>query len=93
VEATRPPASVSEVVGATVVHVPLEGVVDLEAFKAQLEKQLAAKEKAAAGKRGRLANQGYVSKAPPEKVQETRDMLADDEAEIAKLQATIAGLG
>ncbi|TVR44073.1 MAG: valine--tRNA ligase [Planctomycetota bacterium] len=88
--ASRPATAVSEVVGDCTIHVPLAGVVDLAAYRAGLEKQLAAKEQAAQGKRGRLANPGYVNKAPAEKVQETRDLLAADEAEIAKLRQTIA---
>lgn len=91
--AEKPPASISEVVGQTTVYVSLAGKVDLDQYRSQLEKQLAGKEKAAAGKRGRLANEKYVNNAPPEKVQETRDMLAEDEAEIAKLQAAIDELG
>jgi valyl-tRNA synthetase len=88
--ASRPATAVSEVIGDLTIHVPLAGVIDLSAYRGQLEKQLAAKEKAAAGKRGRLANPGYVNNAPADKVQETRDMLAADEAEIEKLKATIA---
>ncbi len=93
VEAAKPPTSISEVVGAITVHVQLAGVVDLDAMRAKLDKQLQAKEKAAAGKRGRLNNEQYLNGAPPEKVQETRDMLAQDETEIAKLQAAINELG
>ncbi|TVR11918.1 MAG: valine--tRNA ligase [Planctomycetota bacterium] len=88
-QASRPATAVSEVVGDIAIHVPLAGVVDQQAYLSNLGKQLAAKEKSAAGKRQRLANPGYVNKAPADKVQETRDLLAQDEAEIHRLQATI----
>ena len=64
----------------------------LTAYLGKLEKQLKQKEQSANGKRGRLSNERYVNNAPPEKVQETRDMLAAEEAEIAQLQASIAAL-
>jgi valyl-tRNA synthetase len=34
---------------------------------------------------GRLSNQGYIAKAPPNLVQQTKDQLAAAEAELAKL--------
>ncbi len=89
-DAVKPAASVSDVVDNIVIHIPLAGVIDLEAFRTGIEKQISAKEKAAAGKRGRLSNEKYVNNAPADKVQETRDMLADDEAEVEKLKATLA---
>jgi valyl-tRNA synthetase len=86
--------SVSAAVGDTAVRVQFSGDIkdQLGGFIKRLEKQLQAKEKGAAGKRGRLSNEKYLAGAPPEKVQETRDMLAQDEAEIAQLQATLAAL-
>ncbi|MFW5699121.1 MAG: class I tRNA ligase family protein, partial [Planctomycetota bacterium] len=82
------------VVGTISMRVEFTGEQEelLTGYRARLEKQLAAKQKAAKGKQARLDNPGYVNKAPAAKVQETRDLLAADEAEIAKLQATIAGL-
>ena len=90
--AEKPAASVNEVVGDCTIYVPLKGLVDLDAFRSKLEKQLEAKEKAANGKRGRLSNEKYVNNAPADKVQETRDMLAQDEAEIEKIKASLAEL-
>ena len=65
----------------------------LAGYRQKLDKQLAGKRKAADGKRSRLANPKYVDNAPPDKVQETRELLAQDEAEIVKLEATLAALG
>ncbi len=89
---SKPPASLSEVVGDILIYVPLKGLVDLDAYRSKIEKQIEAKEKAAAGKRGRLSNEKYVNNAPADKVQETRDMLAADEAEIEKLKASLQEL-
>jgi valyl-tRNA synthetase len=38
--------------------------------------------------RGRLSNDAYTKKAPPHLVQQTKDQLADVEAEMAKLGCT-----
>ncbi len=57
------------------------GVIDAgaaEKRKAELTKQIA-------GMRTKLSNEGYVAKAPPKVVEETRAMLAAAEAELAKL--------
>jgi hypothetical protein len=35
--------------------------------------------------RGRLGNESYTAKAPPHLVQQTRDQLAEAEAELGKL--------
>jgi len=82
-------------VGDLAVRLAFDGEIreQLGGFAKKLAKQLAGKEKAAAGKRARLDNPKYVDNAPPDKVQETRDLLAADEAEIAKLRETLATLG
>jgi valyl-tRNA synthetase len=85
---------ITTVVGMAKVRIEFTGAQEelLGTYKAKLAKQLAGKHKAAKGKQARLANPGYVNNAPAEKVQETRDLLARDEAEIAKLEETIAAL-
>ena len=79
---------VSEVVGATTVSASKAWSTSMPSSKNSWRK-----EKGAAGKRGRLSNEKYVNNAPADKVQETRDMLAADEAEIAAIKTAIAELG
>ena len=92
-QAPRP--GITTVVGCCTVQVEIDDqpAEIISAYKTRLAKQLMARQQAAAGKRGRLANPGYCAKAPPDKVQETRDLLAQDEAEIAQLQAVLDQLG
>ncbi|MBA2480400.1 MAG: valine--tRNA ligase [Planctomycetes bacterium] len=90
--AAKPATSVTEVVGDLKVHVALSGVIDLEKFKANITRQIAAKEKSIAGKRGRLDNAEYVRGAPPDQVQATRELLAREEVELANLRETLNGL-
>ncbi len=63
----------------------IEGLIDPEAEKLRAVKLREEKTKLIAALKGRLANEGYVAKAPPKLIQETRDQLAAAEAELAKL--------
>jgi valyl-tRNA synthetase len=91
--AAKPPTSVTEAVGELKVHVALAGVIDLPKLKANLERQIGAKEKAIAGMEGRLNNQAYVSGAPPAQVEETRQLLARARVELVNLREALAGVG
>jgi valyl-tRNA synthetase len=90
--AAKPPGSVTNVVGALKVHIPLSGIVDLGKLKDQLGKRAIAVEKSIAGKQGRLGNADYIARAPAQQVIETREMLAKEEVELANLKDTLAGL-
>jgi valyl-tRNA synthetase len=92
VNAARPTAAVTTVVGDLKVHVSLEGHVDADKLKGQLEKRRTQLEKAISGKQGRLANADYIARAPADQVAETRGLLAKEEVELANLIETIAGL-
>lgn len=66
--------------------------VDVGAERDRLTALIEQKTKQAAGFRGKLSNDGYVNGAPPHLVQETRDMLALAEADLAAAQASLDGL-
>ena len=55
--------------------------------------QIADREKQASGMRGKLSNEGYVAKAPPAVVEETRKKLAEVEADIVAAKGALAALG
>ena len=44
------------------------------------------------GFNGKLSNDGYVNGAPPHLVQETRELLAAAEADLAAAQVALEGL-
>ena len=73
--------------------VPLEGVIDIAAEKARLEKALAASEKEAKSLEGRLANPAFAEKAKPEAVEKARADHAHHRAEATRLAAALARLG
>ena len=73
--------------------VPLEGVIDIAAEKARLEKALAAAQKEAKALEGRLNNPAFVEKAKREAVEKARADHAHHSAEAERLAAALARLG
>jgi valyl-tRNA synthetase len=67
--------------------------VDADTEKSRLNKIIEEKSRAIAGFRGKLSNEGYVKKAPPDKVEETRQLLAQAEADVAAAAKALQSLG
>ena len=78
------------VIGTVQVLIPLAGVVDVEALRAKLEKNLGKVEAEAKSLSGRLANQNFVSKAPEEVVKGVQAAMveAQKQAEILRDRLT-----
>jgi valyl-tRNA synthetase len=79
--------------GEDVFVIPLEGIVDIAAEKARLEKALAASTKEAKSLDGRLSNPAFAEKAKPEAVEKARADLAHHTGEVERLTAALARLG
>ncbi|MCS5706613.1 valine--tRNA ligase [Synechococcus sp. FGCU-3] len=88
--ATKALAGVS---GELQVLLPIDGLVDLDALRARLEKDIAKADKEIKGLAGRLANPNFADKAPPEVVAECKANLADAEAQAALARQRLADLG
>ncbi len=88
-----PKASAQIVLDEATVALPLEGVIDFGAEKARLVKELEKIAKDMAGIDGRLNNPGFVAKAPPEVLDESRERKAELEARKAKIDEALARLG
>jgi valyl-tRNA synthetase len=88
--ATKALAGVS---GELQVLLPIEGLVDLEALRARLEKDIAKADKEIKGLAGRLANPNFADKAPPEVVAECKANLAEAEAQAELARKRLADLG
>ncbi|MFS8778424.1 valine--tRNA ligase [Synechococcus sp. W70.1] len=91
--ATEPRQVAAAVVGTVQVLVPLAGLVDVEALRAKLQKDLAKLEKEAQGIRTRLENPNFLSRANSDVVQASRKQLAELEAQRQLLQARLEKLG
>ncbi len=74
------------VVGTAQVLMPLAGVVDLDALRAKLERNLGKVEGEIASLSGRLSNAKFVDKAPADVVQTARDALAEAETQAQLLR-------
>ncbi|MEL6161116.1 MAG: valine--tRNA ligase [Cyanobacteria bacterium J06623_5] len=80
------------VTGTVQVLVPLTGVVDVDALRAKLEKDLAKAEGEIKSLNGRLGNKGFVDKAPAAVVQGARDALAEAEKQTGLIRERLAML-
>ena len=80
------------VTGTVQVLIPLTGVVDVDALRAKLEKDLAKSESEVKSFSGRLSNKGFTDKAPAEVVQGARDALAEAEKQVGLIQERLAML-
>ena len=76
-DAESAPASASAVLGDLKLLVPLDGLVDLGAERARLDKELKRVESEIAKSRGKLASDTFVQNAPPVVVEQERQRLID----------------
>ncbi|MBI1304573.1 MAG: valine--tRNA ligase [Phycisphaera sp.] len=92
--ATRPAGAVAiPFEGSELLLDGLADAVDASAERTRLSKLIAEREKQASGMRAKLDNAGYVAKAPPAVVEETRQKLAEIDADIAAARGALAALG
>jgi len=92
-EANPAARALAGISGELQVLLPLEGLVDLEALRGRLEKDIAKADKEIQGLSGRLANPNFAGKAPPQVVAECRANLAEAEAQAALARRRLADLG
>jgi valyl-tRNA synthetase len=90
--AKEPEKAIAGVVGTVQVVIPLDGVVDIEAMRAKLEKSLSKVEAEAQSLKGRLSNTNFVDKARPDVVQAARDALSEAEKQAEILRDRLRGL-
>jgi valyl-tRNA synthetase len=75
------------------IYVPLAGLLDANAEKARLAKELQKVEAEIQKVEAKLANANFTSKAPPEVLQEHRQRLADWQAKREQLNSALEGIG
>jgi valyl-tRNA synthetase len=79
--------------GDVEVLVPLEGLVDNKAERAQLDKDLAKLVQERDYLKGKLGNKNFVDRAPAEVLDKTRARVAEVEGGIAKIEEAVKRLG
>jgi valyl-tRNA synthetase len=87
--AEEPVRSIASVFATVQIILPLTGVVDLEAFKAKIQKKIDKIDKEIESIHSRLNNTKFMERATPEVVQQTKDSLAEAEKQKEILQARL----
>jgi len=87
-----PPQSVQAVVSGVVYCLPLGSLIDIDAEKARLEKELAKAQGAVDKIRQKLNNKKFVANAPAEIVDEERERLSEAEEAKTKTEQALARL-
>ncbi|MBD3237790.1 MAG: valine--tRNA ligase [Candidatus Eisenbacteria bacterium] len=88
----KPHHAASAVVGAAEIYVLLEGVIDLEAERARLQKELGRVADALDRSRKKLANQDFLTRAKPQVVDQERQKQGQLEATREKIERALAAL-
>jgi valyl-tRNA synthetase len=88
-----PEKSVQMIVRTTVAALPLQGIIDFEAEKARLAKEIAKLKGDADKIEAKLRNADFVARAPEDVVEENRERREDALSRMEKLAAALAKLG
>ncbi|WP_151801271.1 valine--tRNA ligase [Acinetobacter guillouiae] len=88
-DAEQPPLSSSSVVGHVSVFVPMKGLIDPKAELARLQKDLDKVQKQHDQIASKLANEGFVAKAPAVVVEGEKVKLAEFVDQLAKIKANM----
>ena len=89
-EVAKPTGSITLVGPDFDAYISVGGLVDLDAEKARIEKELAAGEKELTGVEKTLANEGFIAKAAPEIVEKKRARAAELTDTLAALRTQLA---
>jgi valyl-tRNA synthetase len=89
VDLNQPPSSGCAVVADVEIYVRLEGVIDVAAERARLEKETDKFRSLCAGLEKKLGNSGFLEKAPPAVVERERERLVEYTATLHKLEASL----
>ncbi|MBF0431019.1 MAG: valine--tRNA ligase [Fibrobacteria bacterium] len=88
----KPAKSAAAVIPGGHVYVPLEGILDFDAEKAKLEKELAKTKNFLMGLTKKLGNEKFVNNAPADVIAKEKEKLATQKEKAEKLEAAIADL-
>jgi valyl-tRNA synthetase len=84
---------VSVVTADAKLFMPMAELVDLDAERQRLSKELEKKQKYLKSIESKLANEKFVSRAPEAVIQRERDNMTRTQREIAQLESSLAALG
>ena len=82
----KPENALASVVTGMEIYLELKGLIDAEKEKARILKDKAAAEKEIARTKGKLANEGFLAKAPQAVVEKEKAKLAEMEEKLVSLE-------
>jgi len=88
-----PKGAAQAVLDEATIVLPLEGIIDLAAERARLDRDRGKAVKEVEQIARKLSNADFISRAPEDVVAENRDRLATAEAEVARLDAALRRIG
>ena len=88
----QPGQALTSVARGVEVYLPLAGLVDLDKEIARLGREVTRLEKEAARASGKLNNQGFISKAPPEVVEKEKNKLEEYQETLKTVQSRLEEL-
>ena len=91
-KAERPSKSAAGISDNNEVFVALEGLIDIDREKARLSKEIDRRNGFISGVERKLLNEGFLSKAPKEVIQQERDKLENAREELNKLITNLEAL-
>jgi valyl-tRNA synthetase len=75
------------------IYLPLEGLIDVEAEKIRLSKEIARIEQEVVRCETKLGNESFVARAPAEVVEQERARIVEWQGKLVQLRDMLAGLG
>jgi len=90
---SEPKQAAAKVSGPLSVFVPLEGLIDFEAERKRLQNEKTKLEKNLQGRRNKLRNRDFLTKAKPEIIEREKGLVAEMEKEFAKIEKSLANIG
>ena len=88
----QPPAAATALLGDMRLLVPMKGLIDVDAERARLDKQMDKVRGELAKANGKLGNEKFVNNAPPAVVEQERERVADFEKTLTQLSEQVQKL-
>jgi valyl-tRNA synthetase len=75
------------------IYLPLEGLIDVEAEKIRLTREITKLEQEKTRSEAKLGNESFIARAPAEVVEQEKARLAEWDTKLAQLREMLQGLG
>ncbi|MGQ9805377.1 MAG: valine--tRNA ligase [Chlorobiales bacterium] len=92
IEMAKPKHAASAIVAGNELYILLEGLIDFEKEKSRLAKEIQKSDYYIKQLEAKLANEGFVARAPKEIIDAEKEKLAAAQATLSKLQESLASL-